>query len=72
MNSRPTTAIALLATLYAGCSSGPTYSPPPERRAAERCPSGETWVCRDRYPSRLEKARDTPLFCTCEAMHGIR
>ena len=58
--------VALLAMLDAGCSSSPTYSPPPERRAAEQCPVGETWVCRDRYPSRLETERETPIFCQCE------
>jgi hypothetical protein len=58
--------VALFAMLEAGCSSSPAYSPPPERRAAEQCPVGETWVCRDRYPSRLETENDTAKFCYCE------
>lgn len=64
--------IGLLAMLNAGCSPQPTYSPPPERRAAEQCPVGETLVCRDRYPTRLDKENETPMFCYCESIPRIR
>jgi hypothetical protein len=65
------TGVALLAVLHTACSTAATYSPPPERRAAERCPSNETWVCTDRYPSRLEKQNDPPMFCRCENIHRL-
>jgi len=54
------------ATIISGCAAGSGYHPPPERRAAERCPIGETWVCTDRYPSRIEREDERFLFCRCE------
>jgi hypothetical protein len=62
------TAVALLG----GCASSPGYSPPPERRAGEQCPIGETWVCQDRYPSRLERENEVPMICYCESLHRVR
>ncbi|MGH8167145.1 MAG: hypothetical protein ACREQ1_07890 [Woeseiaceae bacterium] len=62
--------IVALAMFSAGCASS-GYSPPPERRAGEQCPIGETWVCRDRYPSRMERDEE-PMFCTCEDMLRVR
>jgi hypothetical protein len=62
------TAVALLG----GCAATPGYSPPPERRAAERCPVGETWVCKDRYPSRLERENEMPKICYCEDPQRVR
>lgn len=61
-----TTAVALLG----GCASSSGYSPPPERRASERCPMGETWICRDQYPSRL--GREDPKICHCESLRRVR
>ena len=63
--------IVVGALLCAGCASGPTYSPPPERRASERCPVGEAWVCQDPYPSRLEKKREQQL-CSCQDLRRVR
>jgi hypothetical protein len=62
------TAVACLG----GCAPSPSYSPPPERRAAERCPMGETWICEDRYPSRLERENEMPKVCYCESLHRVR
>jgi hypothetical protein len=59
-----------LAGLVSGCASSPTYSPP-ERRAFDGCPIGEVWVCRDRYPSRLEQPGDAPMQCMCEDLRGV-
>jgi hypothetical protein len=64
--------IAVLALLGAGCAGTAGYSPPPERRASEQCPTGETWICRDRYPSRLERENDIPKICYCENLHRVR
>lgn len=47
------------------CASQPTYSPPEGPRASESCPIGEVWVCRDHYPSRLDR-NEPPLHCRCE------
>jgi hypothetical protein len=56
---------ALAAALLAGCASS-GYSPPAERRGADRCPAGEVWVCEDRYPSRIESESERDAFCRCE------
>ncbi|HLT90245.1 MAG TPA: hypothetical protein VKZ85_04800 [Woeseiaceae bacterium] len=48
-----------------GCASEPTYSPPEGPSMASSCPLGEVWVCRDHYPSRLER-EEPPLHCVCE------
>lgn len=61
------TAVAFLG----GCASSPGYSPPPERRAADKCPMGETWICADRYPSRLERENEMPKVCYCESLHRV-
>lgn len=58
------------AMLLSGCAAG--YSPPPERRAAERCPVGEVWVCTERSPSRLERENAIPPICRCENPAFIR
>lgn len=58
--------------LLGGCAPTPGYSPPPERRAAERCPMGEIWICEDRYPSRLERENEMPKVCYCESPHRVR
>jgi hypothetical protein len=58
--------------LLGGCASSPGYSPPPERRAHEQCPVGQTWVCRDRYPSRLGREDDEPKICHCEDLQRVR
>lgn len=55
-----------------GCAAGPGYSPPPERRASEQCPVGETWVCKDRYPSRLERENEVPMLCYCDSLQNVR
>ena len=62
--------IVLATFCSAGCASS-GYSPPPERRANEQCPVGETWICRDRYPSRLEKQNEEPMFCYCEHIQRV-
>lgn len=64
-------AIAIVATVTAGCASR-GYSPPEGPRAAETCPIGEAWVCRDHYPSRLEREGEPPLVCMCEDLQKIR
>jgi hypothetical protein len=56
----------LVGVSSAGCAGKAGYSPPPERRAGERCPVGETLVCRDQYPSRLPDREDDPLICYCD------
>jgi hypothetical protein len=61
------TALALLA---ASCAGSAGYSPPPARRASEQCPMGETWICRDQYPSRL--GSEDPKICYCESLHRVR
>lgn len=71
MNIRRLSVLAALAVVLAGCAS-PGYSPPPERRGADRCPVGEVWVCEDRYPSRIESERDSGAFCRCEDPTRIR
>jgi hypothetical protein len=58
--------------LTAGCASSGTYSPPEGRRAADTCPMGEIWVCRDHYPTRLETGNEAPLTCMCQDMTRIR
>lgn len=57
--------ILVLAAL-GGCATEPTYSPPDGPSAAERCPIGDVWVCRDHYPSRLDRENEPPQHCTCE------
>jgi hypothetical protein len=70
--SRPVLAIlAVLATVAAGCATS-GYSPPSERRASERCPAGEVWVCEDRYPSRIESENAPEPICRCENPARIR
>jgi hypothetical protein len=49
-----------------GCASEPTYSPPEGPSAAEACPVGEVWVCRDHYPSRLDRDYEEPMHCMCQ------
>jgi hypothetical protein len=58
--------------LLGGCASSPGYSPPPERRAAEQCPMGETWICPDRYPSRLPGQDEVPTICYCGSLQRLR
>lgn len=61
------------AMLLSACAAEPTYSPPEGSRAAvESCPVGEVWVCRDHYPSRLERPGEVPMDCTCEDLRGVR
>ena len=66
--------VTFLATTFgaglASCAAG--YSPPAERRNADRCPLSEVWVCEDRYPSRIETENDTEQFCRCEDPRRIR
>lgn len=64
--------IAACVLFFAGCAGKPGYSPPPERRASEQCPVGETWICRDRYPSRLERENEVPMICYCDAVLRTR
>jgi hypothetical protein len=52
------------------CAAG--YSPPSERRSADRCPLSEVWVCEDRYPSRIETENEVEQFCRCEDPRRIR
>lgn len=61
----------LAATIVAGCATA-GYSPPPERRAADRCPVGEVWVCENRYPSRIENENKRDPFCRCENPADLR
>lgn len=65
---------AFLATVFSmalmSCAAG--YSPPAERRDADRCMSTEVWVCEDRYPSRIETEDDVEQFCRCEDPRQIR
>lgn len=61
----------LAATILTGCATS-GYSPPPERRAADRCPVGEVWVCEDRFPSRIENENRSEPFCRCENPAHIR
>jgi hypothetical protein len=65
-------AVAACALFGAGCTTGPGYAPPPERRASEQCPVGETWVCRDHYPSRLERENEVPMICYCDNLQRVR
>lgn len=60
------------AILLSACAAEPTYSPPERSRAADSCPIGEVWVCRDHYPSRLERPGKPPMDCTCEYLQGVR
>lgn len=63
----PLIAIAMLMSACAPASLG---SPPASERHRQ-CVAGETLVCRDRYPSRLEN--DDDQICTCENMNnGLR
>lgn len=64
--------LAVLAALAAGCATEPTYAPPERPSMAEICPIGEVRVCRNHYPSRLEREGDPPLLCICEAVRGVR
>lgn len=57
--------LLVLAAALAGCSTEPTYSPPEGPSAADFCPIGKVWVCRDYYPSRLGR-EGPPEHCTCE------
>lgn len=52
------------------CAAG--YSPPAERRNADRCPITEVWVCEDRYPSRIETENEVEPICRCEDPSRIR
>ena len=61
----------LAAAIVAGCATS-GYSPPPERRAADRCPVGEVRVCEDRYPSRIESETRHDPFCRCENPANLR
>ena len=61
----------LAAQILAGCTTS-GYSPPPERRADERCPVGEVWVCEDRYPSRIESENRPEPFCRCDNPARLR
>lgn len=63
--------ILAVATVAAGCAS-PGYSPPEGRRAADTCPIGETWVCRDHYPSRLDREGERDLTCMCQDLQRVR
>lgn len=64
--------VAACAFFGVGCAANSGYSPPPERRANEQCPVGETWVCKDRYPSRLERENEVPMICYCDNLQGVR
>lgn len=64
--------LAVCALLGAGCAASPGYSPPPERRASDRCPAGETWICRDRHPSRLGRENEAGMICYCDAVFRVR
>lgn len=64
--------ITACAIFGAGCATKAGYSPPPERRAGDRCPAGETWVCRDRYPTRLPRENQEPMICYCDNMTMTR
>lgn len=64
--------IVACSVLGTGCAGTAGYSPPPERRAGERCPPGETWICRDRYPSRLPGQNEEPMICYCDAILRTR
>lgn len=55
---------ALASAIVAGCAA-PGYSPPSERRAQDQCPTGQVWVCEDRYPSRIESENRTDPLCRC-------
>lgn len=61
----------LVATILAGCATS-GYSPPPERRAHERCPLDQVWVCEDRSPSRIESENKPDPFCRCEHPARVR
>jgi hypothetical protein len=67
MNSRafPGLLPLLAGIILAGCATS-GYSPPPERRAGDRCPVGEVWVCENRYPSRIESENQPDPFCRCQ------
>lgn len=60
------------ALLLSACATEPTYSPPEGPRAAEVCPVGEVWVCRDHYPSRLDKDDVPPMYCMCQNPAAVR
>ncbi|MEX0976859.1 MAG: hypothetical protein WDZ50_07170 [Woeseia sp.] len=66
--------VTILATTFGtalvSCAAG--YSPPAERRNADRCPMSEVWVCEDRYPSRIETEDEVEQFCRCEDPKLIR
>jgi hypothetical protein len=63
--------IGLVAAMILGACA-PTYSPPPERHASDRCPIGEVLVCTDHYPSRLDREHEVPPICRCERPEMIR
>lgn len=61
---------AAAAVLLSACAPASLGSPPANERH-RNCVSGETLVCRDRQPSRLDKDEDQ--FCTCEPLDsGLR
>jgi hypothetical protein len=55
------------------CAPASLGSPPASERT-RKCVASETLVCRDRYPSRLEKEGEPDdQFCTCEPLDsGLR
>lgn len=69
--ARSTGLVLVLACAAGGCAA-PGYNPPERPRASEICPVNEVWVCRDRYPSRLDRENEPPMICTCERVGGIR
>lgn len=71
-NLKNTWGILAPAILLSACGAAPTYSPPEGPPASESCPIGEVWVCRDHYPTRLDRENPSPLLCMCEDLRGIR
>ncbi|NJN22226.1 MAG: hypothetical protein HC812_14890 [Leptolyngbya sp. RL_3_1] len=65
--------ISAAAMAIAACAPASLGSPPASERT-RNCVAGETLVCRDRYPSRLEKeGEQDDQFCTCELLdRGLR
>ena len=65
--------IGAAALAIAACAPASLGSAPASERMRD-CVAGETLVCRDRYPSRLEKeGEQDDQFCTCEPLdRGLR
>ena len=64
-----TGATAILGSCVSAGYAPPAHSGP---TAAEQCPVGRIWVCRDGFDSTVGPEKEIPEFCICQSPQSIR